>query len=49
MEIFTELLAQMYIDDQKLTKKDPMGHLMEELNIETEIIAPLGCDRCGHF
>ena len=40
MEIFTELLAQMYIDDQKLTKKDPMGHLMEELNIETEIIDP---------
>ena len=40
MEIFTELLAQMYIDDQKLTKKDPMGHLMEELNIETEVIDP---------
>lgn len=40
MEIFTELLAQMYIDDQKLSKKDPMAHLMEELNIETEIIDP---------
>ena len=30
----------MYIDDQKLSKKDPMAHLMEELNIETEIIDP---------
>ena len=30
----------MYIDDQKLSKKDPMAHLLEELNIETEIIDP---------
>ena len=30
----------MYIDDVKLSKKDPMQHLMEELNIETEVIDP---------
>ena len=40
MEIFTELLAQMYIDDQKLSNKDPMQHLLNELDIETEIIDP---------
>ena len=40
MEIFTELLAQMYIEDQKLTNKDPMQHLLKELDIETEVFDP---------
>ena len=40
MEIFTELLAQMYIDDQTLSNKDPMQHLLTELDIETEVIDP---------
>ena len=40
MEIFTEALAKMYIEDQKLQNKKPMDHLMNELNIETEIIDP---------
>lgn len=40
MEIFTELLAQMYIDDQALANKDPMQHLLNELDIETEVIDP---------
>ena len=40
MDIFTELLAQMYIDDQTLANKDPMQHLLTELDIETEVIDP---------
>ena len=40
MDIFTELLAQMYIDDQALANKDPMQHLLNELDIETEVIDP---------
>lgn len=30
----------MYIDDQNLSNKDPMQHLLNELDIETEVIDP---------